>query len=388
MASFSSSSFIVATLITAAVADKYTWDGRPTNFEDALNWEGPSPLSSPGPAKVNMGTGNGNVISSLGANSFNMGSLVFNGPTTLVLGTAFSSTTLSFDSEATKDQDDSTFTPVSDFQCNQNWIVKQGNRYVGAPTAPCGGDEIVIPADNSFFVEIPQDLGIAKVTFGDGGSAGTTLPIFVTECSDTSSTLQVVGAMSSVSFVGGCTADRLGSAVDANSCPFTSCTTTTTSSSITSSTLTSVTSTTVSTTTASTTTTTTTVVAEALFQSATGMGIIAGVAILGVCIIIVLIVVGAMMLGRGSKKDSDRGVQSFENPMYDEVTASGGQINGGVDNTQTSGYMDLPAGNDTGLYDEVDIAGNGGADGYMDVGANKNQYDDEDEDEDDDQDDI
>eukprot|EP00040_Diaphanoeca_grandis_P013245 m.67063 g.67063 ORF g.67063 m.67063 type:complete len:478 (-) comp23756_c0_seq3:25-1458(-) len=415
----------------------YTWAGRSTDFSKALNWDGPSPIagSGPSPGTVSVGTeGAGAFVSLLGSNSFNMGQIVFDGPATLILG-GDSPSVLTFDKDAAS-QPGTSFTPSSDFKCNQNWMVTENGVLRGAPVPPCGNDEIIIPAENSYYVEIPEDASISKVTFLVAVGVYQT-SVDVTSCGD-GDTVTAPGSASSVSFEGGCDAFKLGAQAD-KSCPTSSCTTTMTSTTetvttatLTTATLTSVTTATVtsatitSVTTATQTSATITSVTTATLTSATdttptetsvtetsvtsvtttigaagvegnvaltntsaGMGIIVGIVLL-VVICIVVVVVFVVLRGKKSSKDSPRNIASFDNPMYDDVSAL--NINGTshANTGEANGYMDIPANNDDNLYDEVNLASGymdvkpeGVATGYMDVNPNQNDDDEDSEDFDD-----
>lgn len=111
--------------------------------------------------------------------------------------------------------------------------------------------------------------------------------------------------------------------------------------------------------------------------------IVAAVVVIGIIVAVVVVVVKK----QGTKDAStDRGIVSFENPMYDDVQGgeqdtSGGGMYDEPTMTGTSGYMDVPAGGEGGAggsgYMDVAPGEEGFGTGYMDVSPEADDDDDD-----------
>lgn len=414
-------------VVAVVNGDTYTWNGRPTMFNDGGNWNGPNPYDSESGGLIIGQKDNkqSKVAISVPSADFQVGKMLsFVGPTTLLLGDGTGKTSFMFNPQST--QPNSTFTPQSDFLCSQNWQVQQKGKMVVPDTPPCSDDVIKLKPDNVYYIEIPQPYGVQRIGFGTGSAQ--------TSCTNGQTLVTSPGSYSGVSFVGGCSDSRLGSSAS-SACPDTTCTYSPTPAEKTPTlspsskvvlpnaptkqgqtfpptkpgqTFPPVATPPGSTDSPSQFTMSPTAGPTvdpnpqgSVDNSAASFGtvVIIVVVIVVLLLVLVLVVIIAVVKRSKSSNNDDRGIQSFENPMYDS-TEQDTQHQSANTQDSSGGYMDVPANNASTGYMDVPMAANdtyndgfddndgayetpsNDASGYMDVAPQNHDDDFEDDDED------
>jgi len=338
--------------VSSVLATDYVWNGRPTTFNDPLNWNGADPNNATSPGGVNVGTNGQMLISAVPPQQYKVGkSLSFVGPTVLLMGDGVGRTTFNFDTAATGNI--AVFNPDSDFECHKNWEVKNQQ----ALTPPCSNDVVKIPNDNSYFIQVQSGNKMSRISFGPGTTAQTSCPL-------DGSSVTVPGAKSTVAFLGSCN-NQIGT-FPQETCPVSSCTTTSPTVSPTP-----------TTTTPPTTSAATTIPLGSPTPSPTtagggtlaATGAAAGTTVVIVVIVVAILIIVAVAVGvifvvKKKSSEPDRSVQSFENPMYDDVKSP----NVGDAPNGENGYMDVPMNNE-GVYSEPDDGTFGGYEGNQNQGS-------------------
>jgi hypothetical protein len=356
----------VITLIASASAASYQWVGRPTNFNDALNWQpygsssnsGVSPVGlslNSQPSEVHVGQQNEPPLTvnvEARGQDYKVGSMIqFDGSATLILGdgNAGSTTTLTFDTSNTN-ANAIVFSADDEFDCSSNWVMQGGQSVDRTASEDCpvptNSDTIMLGPVGTFRIDFGGNTVSRALSFPACDTATPTVATNtrVTAMFDTSCTRALNGR--GRDDVCSLSADRCRDSDDQATADIASATTNPTSA-----------------------------------DSDSDKIIIIVVIVAVVLILAVIGVVVVIVKNQTAGGVDDRGQVSFENPMYDQTGKPQEQQQNATyaEPMASSGYMDVPAGGGggggsgymdvapTGGY--MDVAPNQGTTGYMDVSA-------------------